>query len=204
MLRGVLAAAAACVAYVPAAAAVHTTSATIFVPPGYDPLYDKNFGGTPLLDNPVSGLKAGDTIDFTISFSRPLEIHSIPTVSTLPIGYVWAGITSSGVPDRAPIGPATFEIDGTGFLPSGVAEFAPKWDSVAHIKIAQPGAFSGGTLNAIRLSYTVAADSDSVFTYAYFLTGIPEPASWAMMIGGFGLVGVMARAKRRERVGSPL
>jgi hypothetical protein len=32
------------------------------------------------------------------------------------------------------------------------------------------------------------------------LGAVPEPATWAMMIGGFGLTGWRARARRRERV----
>jgi hypothetical protein len=29
------------------------------------------------------------------------------------------------------------------------------------------------------------------------LGGVPEPASWALMLGGFGVVGVLARTRRR-------
>jgi hypothetical protein len=29
---------------------------------------------------------------------------------------------------------------------------------------------------------------------------VPEPASWALMLGGFGLVGTALRSQRRQRV----
>jgi len=32
------------------------------------------------------------------------------------------------------------------------------------------------------------------------VTGVPEPATWAMMIGGFGLIGLSMRRRRRARV----
>jgi uncharacterized membrane protein len=35
---------------------------------------------------------------------------------------------------------------------------------------------------------------------AYLLTPIPEPASWAMMIGGFGMIGASMRRRKRLRI----
>jgi PEP-CTERM motif len=32
------------------------------------------------------------------------------------------------------------------------------------------------------------------------VTAVPEPASWAMMIGGFGLIGAAARRRSRPAV----
>ena len=33
-------------------------------------------------------------------------------------------------------------------------------------------------------------------TYTLVISGVPEPASWALLIGGFGMVGVVARRRR--------
>lgn len=55
--------------------------------------------------------------------------------------------------------------------------------------------------------FTARADAEGPFTttYTFTLNGVsvpippvvPEPATWAMMIGGFGVVGAMARRGRR-------
>lgn len=42
-----------------------------------------------------------------------------------------------------------------------------------------------------------AADSFSVDSYAEWSPAVPEPASWAMMIAGFGLIGTSLRHQRR-------
>ncbi|MBC7497944.1 MAG: PEP-CTERM sorting domain-containing protein [Sphingomonadaceae bacterium] len=34
------------------------------------------------------------------------------------------------------------------------------------------------------------------------LPGVPEPSSWALMVGGFGLIGGLARRRRDERAGA--
>ncbi len=63
----------------------------------------------------------------------------------------------------------------------------------------------GGSVN------TVGTDRDAIFggtrgTPVAFLTlvpgvsAVPEPASWAMMIIGFGMVGGMARYRRQRTV----
>lgn len=42
--------------------------------------------------------------------------------------------------------------------------------------------------------------TDNSGAYTITVGNVPEPASWAMMIGGFGVVGGAARARRRTRV----
>ena len=36
--------------------------------------------------------------------------------------------------------------------------------------------------------------------HAYFMSDVPEPASWALMVGGFGLVGYSLRRRRWQHV----
>jgi hypothetical protein len=36
--------------------------------------------------------------------------------------------------------------------------------------------------------------------FGYVAAGVPEPASWAMMIGGFGLIGAASRRRRSSNV----
>ncbi len=50
------------------------------------------------------------------------------------------------------------------------------------------------------LSDTVASQQLYANELASFTAGVPEPATWAMMIAGFGLVGATLRDGRRKRV----
>jgi hypothetical protein len=46
-------------------------------------------------------------------------------------------------------------------------------------------------------AYLIASAEDAGWTHLFRLNVVPEPASWAMMITGFGLVGGMVRRRRR-------
>jgi hypothetical protein len=62
--------------------------------------------------------------------------------------------------------------------------------------------------NVINLSVFYSADVNTGFTLAPFITAtidfasspaaIPEPATWAMMLVGFGMIGATARYRRRS------
>ena len=62
--------------------------------------------------------------------------------------------------------------------------------------------FAGGTVSAVGFSCddcsgnTYHQFSDTVFTLG--VNSVPEPASWAMLIAGFGLVGAAARRRRAQ------
>jgi len=61
------------------------------------------------------------------------------------------------------------------------------------------GASSAGPWT-LRISDTAAADSGSLgsWTLALHTPGIPEPATWAMMLVGFGGLGALMRTARRR------
>ncbi len=59
-----------------------------------------------------------------------------------------------------------------------------------------PGA-SGDSFSSYLVMHTTAVSSHSV---ELLTLGVPEPASWAMMLGGFGLVGGALRARRKSEV----
>jgi hypothetical protein len=54
--------------------------------------------------------------------------------------------------------------------------------------------FGAATVNSIQLQF--GATSNAIL---YSTAPIPEPATWAMMIGGFGLIGGFARRRRQSR-----
>jgi hypothetical protein len=77
------------------------------------------------------------------------------------------------------------------------------FDLALAINAINPRLLIGNTFNGVaQFSGTVAgnfgADGDPAGTGAV----IPEPASWAMMIAGFGLVGASARRRRMASVSS--
>lgn len=93
------------------------------------------------------------------------------TAALLPSG--WGGVNADG------------ELQ----LPDGVS-FADVLGNVDQIEFTtfEPGMFYGFTI------FDVAGDN---FTVDFAAGAVPEPASWAMMIGGFGLAGGALRGRRR-------
>ncbi len=65
----------------------------------------------------------------------------------------------------------------------------------------QGGKFEGVTLDDKGNIYLVSDDGDglnqSYLVKLSYANAVPEPASWAMMIGGFGLIGGTMRRRRR-------
>lgn len=50
------------------------------------------------------------------------------------------------------------------------------------------------------LRFVAANDPGYIYVDKISLTAAPEPASWAMMVGGFGLIGGMLRTRRRPAI----
>lgn len=65
-----------------------------------------------------------------------------------------------------------------------------------------PQSLSFGASAASTLTFAALGTSDSLGGYLdnISLAGVPEPASWAMMLGGFGLLGAAARRRNRSSV----
>lgn len=81
-----------------------------------------------------------------------------------------------------------FGLAPTGFTNSGTVDLRGKFGSLILTGLANPvGGFIAGT-NEVLPPGTIIGDGDPGV--------IPEPASWAMMIAGFGLVGGALRRRR--------
>ena len=53
-------------------------------------------------------------------------------------------------------------------------------------------------VSQLRLAYDASSSAILFSTEAPDVTGVPEPASWATMIAGFGLIGAQMRRRRRS------
>lgn len=63
-----------------------------------------------------------------------------------------------------------------------------------------PFDFSNSPLVATSVVFSVGPDNDSAMGIGevqFFGGAVPEPASWAMMVGGFGLAGLAMRRRQR-------
>jgi hypothetical protein len=63
------------------------------------------------------------------------------------------------------------------------------------------GTFAGtGSMMTLNFTNTVGQNNGGIFLDGVALAAVPEPGTWAMMIGGFGLAGVALRRRRRRQV----
>ena len=69
------------------------------------------------------------------------------------------------------------------------------WQFVTQRFVAGPG-----TSTLLSFTNVPNGTSGGIFLDAVSVTAVPEPAAWAMMIGGFGLIGGAMRRRRRTSV----
>ena len=148
---------------------------------------------------PVS-LGAGDTLDLTINFTNgPMKVGNGSAL--------WIGLLSNG-------DAATLNSTATMFVLGGSANMVGSVNGTQDNSFAHVGNFFGGfqtgpgdlSFAGLRQTLTINSsdlqgprDYDRAFFYFSELPQggvVPEPASWAMLIAGFGLVGAAARRRR--------
>jgi len=78
----------------------------------------------------------------------------------------------------------------TGFFGSGINEFV----------FANAVPIKAGVQNEITINGFSRGNGSYGGQGVFAPTGVPEPAAWGMMIGGFGLAGAAMRRTRRTRV----
>lgn len=99
--------------------------------------------------------------------------------------------------------PGYYHTDITGYL--DFIQFRRYDDSLGSILLEGAGffymegppVFEGPTDAPVFLPGTYAMISEQQFAYTLRIAAVPEPASWAMMIGGFGLAGMAVRRRRK-------
>ena len=87
---------------------------------------------------------------------------------------------------------------GTWSLPNWLVEFVAVKASNKFVlyKLATPA--SSGSWNTFNIPFN--QNPHEISHLAFFGAEVPEPATWAMMISGFGLLGAAARRRRQTTV----
>jgi hypothetical protein len=131
----------------------------------------------PFTDGPAAVL--GTYGDSTVGTSMPLLGLVVPG-PTQTSGQVKLGAL-------VPTGPEGF----AALSDPGVAFIGPGFDQYVSLTFKEGGTTYAGTAHVDSTGY--------LRTIEYEAAGVvPEPASWALMIGGFGLAGAALRARRRQ------
>jgi len=143
----------------------------------------------------------GDTIHATVTFNNLLTIPA-SVVRTDMLLYFFG----SAFPAQNTGVDGTFQLfDGTtlvntfsyssttsGQLAGFAAIFPPNNGAMTFDSLV-----SDFTINTLA---TPATLDGSAFQYSLVSNAVPEPATWAMMIGGFGAAGVMMRRRQKVKV----
>ena len=177
--------------------------------------------GTAVLDIPKTGYKV-DGILADIEFTFSLDLYGVVTTPDLAAtGFGIYGLTEASIDNRffGEVYLYDFVYEGGSkgdefefhFSPStldaqiwldtkalGLEGGGEKSLSIGYNTPENYIALSGVVFNTINLKF---APQRVYFYYGYSDTRLPEPASWAMMLCGFGVVGGAMRYRRKRPVG---
>ena len=99
-------------------------------------------------------------------------------------------------------------IDGLKLTIVGLNDGVQKYAKTLTLNTKKPFLFEANWAGIDKLTFTTYLDQCStkgrqfVMDNFKFISGVPEPDTWALMIAGFGGVGVMIRANRRREIRS--
>ncbi len=131
----------------------------------------------------------------TVAYTNGGSLSQIVT-DTAVAGRTYTLFVDFGV--RNDVGnPGTISliVNGVTTLATGVAPTPGTWATYSASYTAG-FADAGGAISVLLASDNGQGDFDNVRLSDDAAAGVPEPASWALMIGGFGLVGAAARRRR--------
>lgn len=131
------------------------------------------FGGTFLAAGPLAGQPA------TLNFTAPVTYLSFKWGS--PDTYNRLSLTTD-------VATYAFDVASLGF--------AVRDGNQTFSQYVQFAASAGETIRSV--SFTNLPATDAFETANFSVTAVPEPATWAMMLVGFGMVGATARYRRRK------
>jgi len=157
---------------------------------------------------PVSAQNVGDTVNATLAFGPNGAFggqYWAPDSITAPGSFNYADGANV---DSAVFGDHTLTInDNVLWNANGwemtFTDATPPFTGLSLVSSTfTPGltySFSGGTLK-IDWEGTSDAAGPLAAVFAVSTGSVPEPASWALMLGGFGLVGGAMRSRRKAAV----
>lgn len=155
-----------------------STTPTPFVPTvRLDILKDGNFAGSLILE-----YKYQDQLDAPTGVWTSLS-------ATLGSGIFWAS--------NAALGPTFASANGgQKTLSAWIADNGSSSLTVFGVSTGVGSGWDGGIFNGAVDHIAFGFNGGPSVNFDFAVAGVPEPASWALMIGGFGLVGAVARRRR--------
>lgn len=149
-------------------------------------------GGLLTATGSVSGVYAAPALDATV-FGYVSSAHS-PNTATLDtpelksISFYWGSIDTYNMVEILDSGGAVlYTVSGGDFSVADGGQLVPGTNMRVYFT-----AGSGESISGLRFTSTGVAFEFDDFAAA----GVPEPASWAMLIVGFGLVGATVRRRK--------
>ena len=155
------------------------------------------------LPSPISAISGS----FTLTFDPTVDADNVTSglvvnylngaVVDSPLGYTYAAPTSPGGLAYLAFGGIAFDAD---FIAFGTNDIAVnfKFTDPAHPQLALcSDGYACGTAppSTVASGYTLAGYPDDGWLVG---TGsVPEPATWALLLAGFGLAGVSLRSRAR-------
>lgn len=184
-MRFALAAVAAIIAS-PAAATTYTMN---FVPGNMDVGFGHQFVET--FASPIT-FGVGDTLELNFAFSTPITVDKWTWFEPiLRLKYDGGRVAGSG----------SYVIDvlGSNWPAEAVVHRSGNYNFGANVLVGTGGLLylSEATWTGFSASITPTSGGPYTLTGVDLFAGrVPEPATWAMLIGGFGLAGISLRSRR--------
>ena len=179
----------------------------------YDNTWDVNYGAGGVLNGPNIAL---DVVDAggTVSFIYDPTSHMVDVLFGQPLGVSLPGSFDSELGCAADWDPScsladmTLAGDGLWYaafaLPAGYYEYKVALNGNWDVNYGAGGVANGGNIglalaDASTVYFRYDPTSHSVVSQlTAFVTGVPEPSTWAMMLLGFGAIGFAMRRKPRR------
>ena len=136
------------------------------------------------LSQTITGLNTGSR--YTVTFSLASEDFVIPaTVEQVDV-FMSSGSSSALQTFSAPVSSNT--------TPFGLG---PLWDHWSAFNYSFVANSSSATIDFMQTAATTGSGDTGLDKVSIALSGgVPEPATWALMVGGFGALGAVLRRRR--------